>query len=186
MNWSDPKIINDARIDDDDPRVRAAAQSLHNNESYHLHQDIQDQVCIYCALRASRVVSILDGKGEKRVSRQLDDGGKGGQTLSIDLDGVLHKYSRGWADGTIYDQPMEGAAWAMQQLLDRGFKLVVSTCREGVEEIRLWIQRNLGVDIEVTNAKPIASAYIDDRAIRFESWVQVLADLDRLLPVDKT
>lgn len=182
MNWTGRKIVEDDRIDHEDMRVRAAAEALHRNESYHLHQDVGDQVCVYCALRASRVVQLLDGRGPKLVSRQLDDGGKGGRRLSIDLDGVCHEYSKGWFDGTLYDGPMPGAAEALQRLQAAGWKLVISTCREGVDVIRLWVQENLGVDVEVTNAKPIASAYIDDRAIRFESWDQVLADLERLFP----
>lgn len=57
--WSSPVIVNDPRIDHDRWRVRVAAESLHANESMHLHVDISDRVCVYCALRASRVVRSL-------------------------------------------------------------------------------------------------------------------------------
>ncbi len=52
------KIVEDPRIDHEDPRVRAAAEDLHRNESLHLHH-VEGIVCVYCALRASRVVRTL-------------------------------------------------------------------------------------------------------------------------------
>lgn len=57
-NWTDPKIVDDPRINHEDPVVRAAAEDLHHNESLHLHLDIGRDVCVYCALRASRVVDV--------------------------------------------------------------------------------------------------------------------------------
>lgn len=54
--WEDPAIVNDPRIDDHDPTVRAVAQMLHGNESMHMHQDIPAVICVYCALRTSRVL----------------------------------------------------------------------------------------------------------------------------------
>jgi hypothetical protein len=61
--WSDPKIVDDERIHHDRWPVRAAAEDLHRNESYHLHNDISDQVCVYCALRASRAIDALARAG---------------------------------------------------------------------------------------------------------------------------
>lgn len=30
-------------------------------------------------------------------------------TVAFDFDGVIHRYSKGWQDGSIYDPPIEGA-----------------------------------------------------------------------------
>ena len=54
--WSSPVIVDDPRIRHDSAVVRAAAEALHNNESMHLHVDVPDKVCVYCALRATRAL----------------------------------------------------------------------------------------------------------------------------------
>lgn len=56
-SWDDPQIINDKRIDHENPLVRAVAERLHGNESTHLHTEIPGVVCVYCALRTSRVLT---------------------------------------------------------------------------------------------------------------------------------
>jgi len=56
--WNDPKIVGDPRIADTHAHVRRVAEYLHNNESLHMHQDISDVVCVYCALRASRAFAM--------------------------------------------------------------------------------------------------------------------------------
>lgn len=54
--------------------------------------------------------------------------------LLIDFDGVIHKYSKGWHDGSIYDVPVDGAFDKLQMLHDAGFELVIFSTRcEGVE-----------------------------------------------------
>lgn len=92
------------------------------------------------------------------------------KTICVDFDGVIHKYSGGWRDGDIYDPPMDGAREKINLLMDRGFKVVVLTARTDFVAVRIWLKSYGFPDLEVTNVKPPAIAYIDDRAIRFTNW----------------
>lgn len=100
------------------------------------------------------------------------------KTIAIDFDGVLHNYSKGWQDGKIYDSPKPGAVEAWFKLVDAGYDLVVFTARDDLDAVRVWMhkhfdfERRIGHMYEptITNKKPQAIAYIDDRAIRFTDW----------------
>ena len=118
-------------------------------------------------------------------------------TVAVDFDGVIHAYSKGWQDGTIYDEPIPGAFDALMLLMET-FAVMVHTTREPAPVAR-WIKEHGGIEtcwhedestlpefwndrdcILVTRRKLPAVAYIDDRAIRFETWGQALDDLERL------
>lgn len=113
-------------------------------------------------------------------------------TIAVDFDGVIHKYGRGWGDGTIYDTSVDKALWALMVLLDRG-PVFVHTSRNP-KKVAQWIERESGHTIEcttrlprtwwgkrksfwnerglllVTDRKFPATVYIDDRAFRFTAW----------------
>jgi hypothetical protein len=130
-------------------------------------------------------------------------------TIAVDFDGVIHQYSRGWQDGTIYDPPMPGALDGLHQLLEQDAVFIFTT-REP-EQVMPWLER-WGFDVSiddrcgvcpngtpnictackgsglltfwnergqllVTNRKLAATAYLDDRAVRFTNWAQALTDL---------
>jgi hypothetical protein len=115
--------------------------------------------------------------------------------VAVDFDGVLHRYSKGWQDGSIYGEPMPGAGNALRLLLSR-YAVFIHTTRDAVP-VAEWIgdQFTLAVTADapgnprefwdvrglilVTRRKYPAVAYIDDRGIRFENWDQSLADLAR-------
>jgi hypothetical protein len=115
------------------------------------------------------------------------------RTVALDFDGVIHRYSRGWDNGLAYDMPMDGTSEAMSKLHRMGFCIVVHTCREP-EQVAVWFAEHLpefrvqimkpdekfwnSPDmIGVTNTKPAAFAYIDDRGIHFKSWKRALQTL---------
>jgi hypothetical protein len=112
-------------------------------------------------------------------------------TLCVDFDGVIHLYSKGWQDGTIYDVMVPGFfEWAAEA--QKYFKLVIYSSRSSTEEGRFamgrWLADNLrswqGNPIELTMAaeKPAAWLTIDDRAIRFTGdWSEPLLHPEALL-----
>lgn len=94
------------------------------------------------------------------------------KTIAVDFDGVIHKYSEGYHDGTIYDELMEGAKDALFRLRQR-YEVVVFSVREPQQIIDWLDKQNIVVD-EVTNVKPKAVVYIDDRGLRFTNWKDML------------
>lgn len=100
------------------------------------------------------------------------------KTIAIDFDGVLHKYSKGYHDGTCYDEPMEGGIEAIIKLRNKGYEVVIFTCRnpDAIYEWfkKYWDSSAHGEVPDVTNKKPLAIAYVDDRGIRFTNWKDIL------------
>jgi|GEM_PF-483936 len=110
--------------------------------------------------------------------------------LAIDFDGVLHDDDMGFFDGTCYGKPIPGSLESIKLLANR-YKLIVLTAKAkssrplvngytGTQLVWEWLEKNgFGRYIsEVTAEKPRAFAYIDDKAIAFRSWAEVLATLD--------
>jgi hypothetical protein len=97
------------------------------------------------------------------------------KTILVDFDGVIHRYSKGWHDGTAYDEPMEGAFEALKGL-EKDWRVVIFSTRES-GQIATWLgEKGYPNPLEITNVKLPATAIIDDRAIRFENWDQALSD----------
>ena len=99
--------------------------------------------------------------------------------ILIDFDRVVHSYSAGWKDGTIYDFPVSGAIEALGELQDNGYEVVIFTTlssrgEERNKEIKDWLAKFGIYNIEVTNTKIHCRAIIDDRGIRFTNWSDML------------
>lgn len=104
--------------------------------------------------------------------------------LGLDFDGVIYKNSKGFHDGTMYDEPIKGAVESIKYLNeDLEYDLVIYTCKAnperplvdgktGIELVWEWLDKyGIKENIkDVTYIKPNAVAYIDDKAIRFDNW----------------
>jgi hypothetical protein len=113
--------------------------------------------------------------------------------IAVDFDGVIHAYSRGWDDGSIYDEPLAGAFAALRQLMTR-YAVFILTTREA-ESVAGWLRdrgdfavttraprqfwNKRGV-LLVTNRKLPATVYIDDRALRFVDWDRAMVEVRAL------
>lgn len=122
------------------------------------------------------------------------------RTIAVDFDGVIHRYSEGWRDGTIYDPPKEGAIDSVLRLMDKGFSVFIHTTRNPGQIVR-WLQSskrcghsdfdesvcamspysvrrvypwerfwNKTNVLGVTKRKLPAMLYIDDRGWQFSKW----------------
>jgi trehalose-6-phosphatase len=113
------------------------------------------------------------------------------KVVCIDFDGTIHLYTKGWYDSSIYDPPTKGAREALRKLVANGYKVIIFTTRlnpEVNEDVNLeknkiskWFAEN-GFEKgkhyhDITAIKPIADAYIDDKAIRFTNWEDTLKHL---------
>lgn len=119
-------------------------------------------------------------------------------TTAVDFDGVIHRYSRGWQNGEIYDPPVEDSLFALELLMKQD-AVFIHTTRDP-RQVARWIERQSWHDIDcttrmprnrwgkripfwnkrgillVTNYKLAANTYIDDRAYHFENWADTLTD----------
>ena len=113
----------------------------------------------------------------------------GQKTIAVDFDGVINSFGGGWRGPTETDAPVEGAAAAINTLIADGNKVVVYSTRAATPEGRETILRYLaGIDItvndiEVTDKKPVADMYIDDRAVPFSGdWSETLKQIGDFKP----
>jgi len=102
------------------------------------------------------------------------------QTIALDFDGVIHRYSQGFQGTTnAYDPPKQGTEDAMIEFINQGYQLKVMTSRPAWV-VRKWL-KEYGLDKyidEVTNHKIPATVYIDDRGFCFKSWKQCMNEIN--------
>ena len=113
-------------------------------------------------------------------------------TICIDFDGVIHESNKGFYNGRCYGKPISGCFYALEKLSEN-YSLVIYTCKAnpdrpliddktGVELVWEWLEKHSLANFidEVVFGKPHAIAYIDDKAIRFDSWEKAIVDLKKL------
>ena len=123
--------------------------------------------------------------GKEEFLRYVSDSEK--NVIALDFDGVIHKNSNGFFNGTIYDDPLDGAIKSIKEIKNKGYKIVIYTCKAnskrplvggktGIQLVWEWLDKH-GIKecIEsVVAEKPNALCYIDDKGIRFENWQKTM------------
>lgn len=115
------------------------------------------------------------------------------KNIGIDFDGVIHKNRKGYYDGTIYDDPVEGSYEALETL-SKKYDIVIFTTKAkpdrglidgktGIELVSEWLEKYdmLKFVKSIVSEKPRAVAYIDDKGIRFENWENCLQQVENIL-----
>jgi hypothetical protein len=101
------------------------------------------------------------------------------KTIALDFDGVMNTYS-GWKGEDNLYEPRDGLSNFLEDLKDMEWRIVIYSTRDA-GKIKSWLckyQVNQYID-EVCFRKPIATCYLDDRAITFEGdFVSILEKLE--------
>ncbi len=111
------------------------------------------------------------------------------KNIGVDFDGVIHKCSKGYYDGTIYDEPIEGSSEALEEL-SKKYDVIIYTAKAkpdrglingktGTQLVWEWLKEHKMDKFvtKVTAEKPRAVAYIDDKSVAFNTWNDCLATL---------
>ena len=103
------------------------------------------------------------------------------KTVAFDFDGVIHSYTSGWQGAEVVpDPPVPGIKESIEALRAANYEVVVVSSRantyEGAMAIMHYLEAN-GITVDmVTDKKPPALVYVDDRAICFDGNASSLVE----------
>lgn len=113
------------------------------------------------------------------------------KVISIDFDGTICT-KQSYGNGLIHEKPMPGAKEFLTKLKKEGYKIVVFTVRLNPKfggdlkwkkwNIEYWFKKFKIPYDEITNNKPDADIYIDDKCTRFTSWSEIETSFHQFLP----
>lgn len=92
--------------------------------------------------------------------------------FAIDFDGVIHDHKNP-IKGMRMGKPIEGTDEALRRLKSRGHKIIVFSVwgdEKGKKTIEDFMKFYGLLFDEITNIKPHADYYLDDKAVRFTKW----------------
>ena len=116
------------------------------------------------------------------------------KTIAVDFNGVIHKYSKGWQDGKIYDPILPGAIDGLKTLMMDGYSVYIlavgppALIATHMNSLELGIKFEVIPDrvvfwekpftVGVTDKKIPFFVMIDDRAIRFTGdWIKTIKEV---------
>ena len=102
------------------------------------------------------------------------------RTVCVDFNGVLDAY-QGWRGPGHFDGPRPGAREFLEALSTRGYRVVVFTTRYSAD-VWQWLHAHGMADLvmDVTDRKPAAHVFVDDRAVCFRGdFPETLREIER-------
>lgn len=120
------------------------------------------------------------------------------KAVAFDFDGVIHKYSEGWKDGSIYDEPNKDMLDLMLTLQRMKIPCVIISTREPNQIKEWWDKQDFPIMakplpfetkffndctyVGITNRKIPAQLYIDDRAYKYtgQTAKEFFTDLSKM------
>ncbi len=112
--------------------------------------------------------------------------------VCVDLDGTIAHYTE-WRGVEHFGEPIEGARQALEQLREKGWKIIIFTTRGDATAVGKYLDEH-AIPFDYINFNPdqpanaiggkvYADAYIDDRSIPFNGdWKSTLEETLRFVP----
>lgn len=97
------------------------------------------------------------------------------KVIAIDFDKTIHDADNP-IEGRSMGGPMEGAKEAIKKL-SHNYRIVIHTVRGDSEHVHDWFKFYKIRYDEITNIKPKADYYLDDKGLKFTNWEQALKDI---------
>ena len=102
--------------------------------------------------------------------------------IALDFDGTVHD-PKNVKKGYKLGQPVPGAKDAVKFLRDKGHEVIIfPTWADSLQKRKALVDWLNYFEIpfdDITSVKPEADYYIDNNAIRFESWAQTLDFIEK-------
>lgn len=106
---------------------------------------------------------------------------KNKKTVVFDFDGVINSYASGWKGiDIIPDPPVDGISEVMKKLKDNGYEIVIHSTRaenvKGKYSIAAYCKNNNIPYDSISETKPPALVYVDDRGLKFDGKTDKLLE----------
>ena len=95
-----------------------------------------------------------------------------GKVIAVDFDGVVHDFKHP-IKGRRMGEPIEGTQDALKRLRGLGHKIIIHSVWGDSKAIRDFMEYYKLPYDSITNIKPTADFYVDDKAVRFTNWPEI-------------